>query len=43
MGVMARQIADAGVNVRAVYVATNNRAVMVTDNTAKVMGLMAKM
>ena len=43
MGMMARQIADAGVNVRAVYVATNNRAVMVTDDNAKVMELMAKM
>jgi hypothetical protein len=43
MGMMARQIADAGVNVRAVYVATNNRAVMVTDNNAKVMELMANM
>jgi hypothetical protein len=43
MGMMARQIADAGVNVRAVYVATDNRAVMVTDNNAKVMELMANM
>ena len=43
MGVMARQIADAGVNVRACYVATNSRVVMVTDNNAKVMELMAKM
>jgi hypothetical protein len=43
MGMMARQIADAGVNVRAIYVATNNRAVVVTDNNAKVMELMANM
>jgi hypothetical protein len=43
MGVMARQIADAGVNVRAVYLATNSRAVMVTDDNAKVMELMANM
>jgi hypothetical protein len=43
MGMMARQIADAGVNVIACYVATNNRAVMVTDDNAKVMELMANM
>jgi hypothetical protein len=43
MGPMARQIADAGVNVRAVYMATNSRVVMVTDDNAKVMELMAKM
>jgi hypothetical protein len=43
MGMMARQVADAGVNVRACYLATNNRAVMVTDDNAKVMELMANM
>ena len=43
MGVMARQIANAGVNVRAVYLATNSRAVMVTDDNAKVMQMMASM
>ena len=43
MGMMARQIADAGVNVKACYVATNNRAVMVTDDNAKVMEMMANM
>jgi hypothetical protein len=43
MGVMARQVADAGVNVRACYVATNSRVAMVTDNNAKVMELMANM
>jgi hypothetical protein len=43
MGMMARQIADAGVNIRAVYLATGSRAVMVTDNNAKVMELMANM
>ena len=43
MGVMARQVANAGVNVRAVYAATNSRIVMVTDNNAKVMELMANM
>ena len=43
MGAMARQIADAGINVRAVYLATNNRPVMVTDNNAKLMELIANM
>lgn len=43
MGAMARAVADAGVNVRAVYVATGSRAVMVTDDNAKVMELMANM
>lgn len=32
MGRMARAVADAGVNLRAVYLATNNRAVVVTDD-----------
>ncbi len=35
MGRMARAIADAGVNITAVYLATNNRAVAVTDNNDK--------
>ena len=43
MGAMARQIADAGINVRAVYLATNNRPVMVTDNNATLMELIANM
>ena len=43
LGMMARQIADAGINIRAAYVATNNRAVMVTDDNAKMMELMANM
>jgi predicted amino acid-binding ACT domain protein len=43
MGPMARGIADAGVNVRAVYLATNSRVVMVTDDNAKVMQMMANM
>jgi hypothetical protein len=43
MGPMARAIADAGINVRAVYMATNSRVVMVTDDNAKLMGLMANM
>jgi hypothetical protein len=32
VGQMARAIADAGVNLQAVYIATNNRAVAVTDD-----------
>jgi hypothetical protein len=43
MGMMARQIANAGINVRAAYIATDNRVVMVTDNNAKLMELMANM
>jgi len=43
MGMMARQVADAGINVRAAYLATGNRVVMVTDNNAKLMELMANM
>jgi hypothetical protein len=43
LGAMARQVADAGINVRAAYVATGNRVVMVTDDNAKLMELMANM
>jgi hypothetical protein len=43
MGAMSRQIADAGINIRAVYLATNSRVVMVTDDNAKMMELIAKM
>ncbi|MGH2642110.1 MAG: ACT domain-containing protein [Actinomycetota bacterium] len=35
LGTMARAIADAGVNMRAVYLATGDRAVAVTDDNAK--------
>jgi hypothetical protein len=35
LGKMARAVAEAGVNMRAVYLATNNRAVAVTDDNAK--------
>jgi hypothetical protein len=35
MGRMARAVAGAGVNMRAVYLATNNRAVAVTDDNDK--------
>jgi len=43
MGRMARAIAEAGINVRAMYLATGNRGVLVTDNNAKVRELMASM
>jgi hypothetical protein len=43
MGAMARRIADAGVNVRALYLATGSRPVMVTDDNAKVMELITSM
>jgi len=43
MGPMARAIADAGINVRAAYLATGSRVVMVTDDNAKLMELMANM
>ena len=35
MGRMARAVADAGVNMQAVYLATDNRAVAVTDDNDK--------
>jgi hypothetical protein len=35
LGEMARKVADAGVNVQVVYLATKNRAVMVTSDNAK--------
>ena len=41
MGVIARRVADAGINVRVLYTATNNRAVVVTDDNARAMELMA--
>jgi hypothetical protein len=43
MGAMARQVAAAGINVKAVYVATGSRVVMVTDDNTKLMELMANM
>ncbi|HEX6845129.1 MAG TPA: hypothetical protein VF235_08445, partial [Actinomycetota bacterium] len=43
MGPMARAVAEAGINVRAVYLGTNSRVVMVTDDNAKLMGLIANM
>jgi hypothetical protein len=35
LGEMARKVADAGVNVQVVYLATKNRAVIVTSDNAK--------
>jgi hypothetical protein len=35
LGQMARKVADAGVNVQVVYLATKNRAVIVTSDNAK--------
>ena len=43
MAPMARAVAEAGINVRAVYLATNSRVVMVTDDNAKLKGLIANM
>jgi len=43
MGAMARAVAGAGVNVRVAYLATDSRVVLVTDDNAKVMELMANM
>ena len=43
MGAMTRQVADAGINIRSVYLATNSRVVMVTDDNAKMMELIAQM
>jgi hypothetical protein len=40
LGMMARKIADAGVNIRVIYVATRSRGVIVTDDNAKAMSLM---
>ena len=41
MGVIARCVAEAGLNLRVLYTATNNRAVVVTDDNARAMELMA--
>jgi hypothetical protein len=40
MGRMARTVADAGINTRAIYLATGNRGVIVTDDNAKAIALM---
>ena len=41
LGVMARRIADAGINVRVIYVATGSRGVIVTDDNVRTMELIA--
>jgi hypothetical protein len=41
LGTMTRRIADAGINVRALYLATGTRGVVVTDDNEKAMSLMA--
>jgi hypothetical protein len=41
LGAMARTIADAGVNVRALYLATGDRGVVVTDDNEKAASLMS--
>jgi hypothetical protein len=41
LGMMARKIADAGINVRALYVATRSRGVIVTDDNAKTASIMS--
>jgi hypothetical protein len=43
LGAMSRAIAEAGINTRAIYMATNSRIVAVTDDNAKVMEMMANM
>jgi hypothetical protein len=40
MGRIARRVADAGINVRVLYTATDNRAVVVTDDNQRAMQLM---
>lgn len=40
LGQMARRLADAGVNVRVLYVATGDRGVIVTDDNARAVDLM---
>ena len=37
LGAMARRVADAGVNVTVIYIATGNRGVIVTSDNAKAM------
>lgn len=42
LGMMARAVADAGINVRVLYLGTRSRGVVVTDDNARASGLMAK-
>jgi predicted amino acid-binding ACT domain protein len=41
LGMMARKVADAGINVRVLYLATRSRGVVVTDDNARAAELMA--
>ena len=41
LGTMARRIADAGINIRVLYLATDSRGVIVTDDNAAAMQLMS--
>ena len=41
LGEMARKVADAGVNVTAIYMASNNRGVAVTSDNEKAMAALA--
>jgi hypothetical protein len=38
---MSRRIADAGINVRALYLATGDRGVVVTDDNEKAASMMS--
>ncbi|HWC69889.1 MAG TPA: ACT domain-containing protein [Actinomycetota bacterium] len=41
LGEMSRRIADAGINVRALYLATGDRGVVVTDDNEKAASMMS--
>lgn len=41
LGSMTRRIADAGINIRALYLATGSRGVVVTDDNERAMSLMS--
>ena len=40
LGMMSRRIADAGINVRALYLATGSRGIVVTDDNDKARAMM---
>jgi hypothetical protein len=42
LGRMSRRVADAGINLKAIYLATGNRGVIVTDDNARAMELMTQ-
>ena len=41
LGMMTRRIADAGINVRALYLGTGSRGIVVTDDNEKAASMMA--